>query len=207
MTVQQMSQTKKIDYLFHFTRIENLASILTHGLLTKSQSQLANIPALTNDQYRYDAEDAICLSIGFPNYKMFYRLRRDNPESDWVVLGIRPAVLWEKDCAFCVENAARKSVSCIPIGDRKGPEAFELLFRDFGDKKRNALKIPDKYPTNPQAEVLVFGTVEPRYIVGLAFSKLATLQQFQGRTPIQMLSTSPYFGARSDYAHWTKQDG
>ncbi|PLS82109.1 MAG: hypothetical protein CYG59_05010, partial [Chloroflexi bacterium] len=131
-TIQRQCQERCIRALMHFTRVDNLPSILAHGLLPRDTLERGPFPtAVFNDHERLDnCHDAVCLSIGFPNYKMFYPLHKDSPH-DWVVLEIDPRVLWEKDCAFCCENAASDAVRTIPIVDRKTATAFAHLFTDF----------------------------------------------------------------------------
>jgi hypothetical protein len=86
---------------------------------------------------------------------MFYKYSKDS-RSNWVVLLLTSAILWEKDCAFCKENAASNSVRSLPLADRKTPMAFRNLFTDYDSINRRELNIPINYPTHPQAETLVF---------------------------------------------------
>src|SRR5450830_1213049 len=112
--VQASAVAKGIHSLYHFTRIENLSSILQNGLLQKNYLT-QNIPgALCNDPLRIDGTDAVCATIGFPNYKMWHGLKCDSPNAEWVLLVLKSEVLWERDCAFCKTNAASGSVTAIP---------------------------------------------------------------------------------------------
>ena len=84
-------------------------------------------------------------------------------------------MLWEKDCAFCVSNAASNEVTCIPISYRKGLAAFNKLFEEIDGKPTRAeLGISVYCPTNPQAEILVFDCIEPKYIIGAITQNKAT---------------------------------
>ena len=63
----------QIDTLYHFTRVENLANIINYGLVPRNIIESNNIDSHFNDEWRYDnCTDANCLSIEFPNYKMFH---------------------------------------------------------------------------------------------------------------------------------------
>ena len=125
--MQQEVEHRQIKYVFHFTRASHVPSILAHGLVPRAEWAPQGIQAEVNDQYRIDGHTtANCCSIGHPNYKMFYRMRI-NTDCNWVVLIIDARVLWEKDCAFCVENAASNNVTAVPIQDRKGLAAFRML--------------------------------------------------------------------------------
>ncbi len=97
---------------------------------------------------------------------------------------LEAAVLWEKDCAFCVSNAASNEVTAIPIQNRKGPAAFNRLFEEFAGKPiRAELGISDDCPTNPQAEVLVFGNIESSYIIGAVAQKKETAESLKVQYP------------------------
>jgi hypothetical protein len=164
---------RDIKHVLHFTQIENLQSIIQHGLLPKHDLDSCGIPYQFNDQMRIDnCDNAICLSISWPNYKMFYSYRKQNPIQDWIVISILPKVLWEKECAFCYSNAACSEIVNIPLEDRKKPEAFLKMFSDFDEyPKRYEMPLKDSFPTNPQAEVLVFDVVECQYIQSILFEK------------------------------------
>src|SRR5215470_3724401 len=86
--IQQYCLERAIPSLVHFTRLCNLPSILQRGLLSRltlEKSSSAYCPVF-NDLRRLDqCTDAICFSIAFPNYKMFYRYSMDK-RSDWVVI-------------------------------------------------------------------------------------------------------------------------
>ncbi len=196
---------KKIEYIWHFTRLSNIDSILKYGLISRQDLENSGMQSDFNDDYRLDCQkNAICCSLGHPNYKMFYSLRQNNPDVKWVVLGIKPSVLWEKDCAFCVSNAASNEVTCIPISYRKGLAAFSKLFEEIdGKPTRTELGISDYCPTNPQAEILVFGRIEPEYIIGAITQNKATETELKTKyTNWEFLYHRALFSARKDYQHW-----
>ena len=137
---------------------------------------------------------------------MFYRLRNSHAE-EWVVLSIAPAVLWELDCAFCVENAASSNVTRISIDERKKFASFQKIFDDCPARKRAELGIPDHYPTNPQAEVLAFGQIPPSMIIDVNFHDAHCKDKWQkNRLPTastpKLVVKPDYFSARCDYRHW-----
>ena len=206
-SIQEYAEQRGITYLFHFTRSENLGSIIQRGLVTRDVLiQEGNISAC-NDVYRIDGTNAVCLSIAFPNYKMFWSLRERAKDQviDWVVLAIRPAVLWELPSVFCRENAAAASVTAIPVGRRKLLGAFKSMYDDFDEKKRAQLPIMDDYPTNPQAEVLMLDGVPRSYILGAyvlnnqAQNRLAALH-----SGLEFRVNASYFRYRADYEQWRK---
>ncbi|MDD3041066.1 DarT ssDNA thymidine ADP-ribosyltransferase family protein [Bacteroides sp.] len=194
-----------ISWLLHFTRADNLESIMRYGLLTREQLSTLNIEASVNDNYRYDGcENAICLSIEFPNYKMFYRLRQENPSVEWAVLFIDPIILVDHDCAYCHDNAGSERVYSIPLSERRGFQAFERMFAEIPFPTREELDLEEYMPTNPQAEVLVFESISITYIKRISFNKRDTLNAYRGCIPtnIRVAFDERPFYPRNDYRYW-----
>ena len=215
--IQQICVERGIQTLCHFTRIENLKSILQRGLVGRSILEEIEIQFLWNDPNRYDrCPEANCLSISFPNYQMFYGIRERKKEiegvndSQWIVLLLDAKVLWELECAFCQLNAADNAVTNIPLEGRKRSEALKGMFADFYHIKHQDLSIPENYPTHPQAEILVFDTIPVEYIKKILFSNEAPLDQWLTDTKFSDNELSEYefytdkcsFSARRDYAKW-----
>lgn len=202
---------RKIKRLAHFTRLENLDSIIEYGLWPRASLDELKVNYTYNDETRIDGcSNACCLSLSYPNYKMFYLCRKNNKETAWIVLSFFADILCAKDCAFCHKNAASNEVTCISIQERKKPEAFFKLFEDYDDSpKRSDLNIPLAYPTNPQAEILVFDPIEPEFIEGIYFedqklSIKAKLKYEKYNFKCEYLPSA--FSARSDYKHWQNQN-
>lgn len=204
-------QNRGVQHLMHFTRIGNIPGILSHGLLSRQELASRGLAHTINDLYRYDQLPAVCLSISFPNYKMFYGLRRDHSEEDWAILRLKPELLDTKRCVFSHANAARRELANIPTEQRMTLEALNKMFSDHdGMPARSSLNIPDCYPTNPQAEILVLDPIEPSYILDIVVDArervrdmdaiLALANEYNGQT--QFLHGKPLFDARSDFAHW-----
>lgn len=203
--MKETVKKRKIECVWHFTRLSNLDNIFEHGLVSREEIDSGNIESEINDELRIDGQEkAICCSIGHPNYKMFYKLRHDNPDVKWVILVLKRSILWKKDCAFCISNAASSEVTVIDIEERKGLAAFNMLFDDIeGVPSRKDLDLPDFYPTNPQAEILVFERIEPKYIVGAITQDKTTEIALQKKYPTYDFSyLEEFFMPRKDYKHW-----
>lgn len=204
--MQQLIEEKGITNLYHFTNVDNLDSIFKYGLVPRSNLRDRKISFNYNDEYRYDGcSNALCMSIEFPNYKMFYSLRMNNLDYKWAVLALEPTILLQFRCAYCWTNAADLSVSSIPIEQRMGKEAFLELFADRnGYPKRESLNIPESYPTNPQAEVLVFGTIPVNYVKNVYFQTDPITQLYQKMMPntFSFKTDNSKFEWRRDYASW-----
>ena len=93
--MEKFMMDHQINTLFHFTQASNLPSIFKHGLLPKETLLSQCIDTEYNDDYRHDkCPNAICMSIEYPNYKMFFSLRCKNTNIDWVVIKIDASVLF-----------------------------------------------------------------------------------------------------------------
>ena len=222
-------EKRDIRYLMHFTQLENLDSILKNGLLPRSKLEEENIIYTFNDVDRLDAHlDSISCSISFPNYKMFYRLRKTYSDSSWIIILINTSVLWEKKCAFYHVNAARNDVRSIDPDKIGGEDALESVFNEYNDwlaiadKRlhklitiicgkakpiRENLGIPDRFPTDPQAEVLVFDEVEPKYIEAVLTQSITPTNELERLYPDTLFKPNKsFFTYRSDWAFWKKDE-
>ncbi len=124
--IRRIVEERGIKHLMHFTRVENLPGIRERGLW--SRATLGNDGCVWNDDWRRDKRPhAICLSVSYPNYKMFYdyRLRKGG---GWAVLLLDPCLLWERDCGFVEVNAASSDVWTRPEDELKTVAAFERMF-------------------------------------------------------------------------------
>lgn len=206
----EILKNRRIDTLTHFTRVENLSNILSYGLYPRKKLQQGHFTFLYNDDYRYDGcENAVCTSIEFPNYKMFYSLRKNNPGTDWAVLILNASVLVNLKCAFCRTNAASEEMYQQALDEQKGTTAFLKLFEELhGGPSREYMSIPDWYPTNPQAEVLVFDIIPVEYIKCVAFNNRETLDKYKDDIPpgIKAKIDNDLFYGRCDYKFWQKTE-
>lgn len=185
MTIQEVLQEREITKLFHFTHSDNLSSILENGLLSRLElDEEANEYNYDfNDQDRIDGHpDAICLSISFPNARMFWKYR-SLKSGNWVLLELDPSILWTKDCAFYPTNAASNNVRFNDLALMKGREAFSALFLDEVFGIQRDANLPAKYTTDVQAEVLVFEKIDPEYIVNTFHPNRESAQHFKNLYP------------------------
>lgn len=175
-------EERDITRLIHFTKEKNLESIIRNGICVRDKFDNYNVHPLVNDQIRLDGYlDATSLSVSFPNSKMFYKYRSMSPKDSWVVLMLSPSLLWEMDCAFCKHNAADARIRSRNKFDLMSPKSLRGMFDeipDFESRENQALRIFD--PTDVQAEVLVFGMIDPSKIVGVAFSNPIERLTYEG---------------------------
>ena len=202
-SIQEECAGRNIDCLFHFSPVEHLDSILKHGLLVPSACTTHGTGMKPNDAVRHDRQDAICLSVEWPNYKLFYSFRQRDTNRQWALVAIQHRVLWEKRVCFNTTNAADNSMSAQAFAARQGLAKFRELFGDCCGKVRGVLNLPDHLTTNPQAEVLCLDTIEPAYFHGVLLSDRATYNTYKSRySGIEFMHDTHYFSYRNDWSHW-----
>ena len=214
--IRWIAEDRKIDVLCHFTRVENLSGILWEGLLSRTALERSGAFYIPTDMSRQDGySEAVCLSISFPNYRMFYHKREllwnceQVRHSQWAVLLFDVRLLWELECGFCQQNAAAYSERSVSREEMRATPAFERMFSDSDGVSRQKLwdlNIPRNYPTNPQAEVLVFDTVPTTYLREVHFHNIRALESWRQNysTTVQAsMSYGPtYFLPRKDFELW-----
>ena len=140
---------RDIRELIHFTNISNIKTIIEYGILPRKEVECKLPTTSVNDIYRYDNyKNATCLSVSFPNYKMFYKYQNENKNAHWAVISLNPELLTDLDIKYFLffkENAAKNDSSICTFTEM------------FGNS--NGCD-----PENPQAEILAFGTIPPKYI-------------------------------------------
>lgn len=201
-TVQEYATEIGVKQLVHFTRESNLESILRRGLVTRNMLDREGFNGF-NDNVRADNTSAVCVSIGFPNYKMWWSIRMDNPDVDFILLVLEERALWELPCAFCSANAALGSIAAIPIAQRQTLQAFQGMYADVVGKERAKLDVPGYWPTNPQAEVLMLQGVPRNYIRGVVTLNAAQEKRINEKFPgLKTWVQAGYFRYRKDYEFW-----
>ncbi len=186
MTINEILVSREISALVHFTRLDNLPSIMEHGIQPRAIIDDPNnqITGLTNDAIRVDGKtNASCLSISYPNCSMLYKLKKDNPETSWVVIAIKPEILLAKQCLFYPTNAACNQVRHLNASDFSGPAALSRMFDEKIVGKTVTTRSEHPYllprdPTDVQAEILAFGVIEPQFIIGCIFERESQRAEF-----------------------------
>ena len=186
--IVEAARTRRIEYLCHFTRKENLSSIQKYGLLSRQKLENAAMSFQSNDDQRFDGyRNSVSLSVTFPNYKMFWSLRQKNKSTQWAVILLDACkVLQYCECAFQRTNAASNKVRHVPIESRKTFESFDDMFYD--ENTRRARNLRDNETTDPQAEILCFDGIPPEFIKDIKYS-------------------GEYLDPRHDWSYWKKSVG
>jgi hypothetical protein len=88
--------------------------------------------------------------------------KKDFRDWRWVILVLSAEVLWEGDCLFFPENAAKRDSRLQSDEHLCGPDA---LARCFGDEPlRTRLGLPTFFPTNQQAETIARTDLSTAYV-------------------------------------------
>lgn len=212
--IKSIVSNRKIEFLLHFTPITNIPEILRYGLLGRVAIQEKKVSSTWNDDHRFDhLPNALCLSISFPNYQLFYRFRMQKPALNWAVLKLSPAILWELDCAFCSSNAANSMSSSVSLNERRKPQALAAMFEDYPEPCcRSNLRLPESFPTCPQAEVLVMESVSTKFIEAIYVNEEKTLDSLSRQLDTMedifprknIYFNDCFFRPREDYSFWKR---
>jgi len=207
-SIRDFIATRNIPYLVHFTRIENIQSILQNGIAPRASL----VPGFYfNDEIRLDGFlESTSLSISFPNWQMFYRCKRaeKNRGANWVVLAISTETLITNPCLFFPTNAANRRFQDDgheAFSKRMGLTGLNSMFSDDPPGAREARGLPDKTTTDPQAEILIFDPVPPVQIgaISLMRSDANTEALIRRQMPTLRLNVGgKFFYPRADYKFW-----
>jgi hypothetical protein len=168
--IRAIAKRRGITKLYHFTPLDNVASILRNGLASQSLLRHHDIPFLAPDRQRLDNRlDALSLSIHSVNKALLiaYVARSGG---DWAILEIDASVLWTHACRFCWTNAASSQLTAHR-GFLGGTWAFERMFQDRPvstvdlRSQREVYSRLDNQPTDMQAEVQVLQPIDSDLVI------------------------------------------
>ena len=199
------AKERQIKYLVHFTNIKNVKSIVEVGIWNRISLAQSGRPFLFNDLYRLDnAPHAVSVSVTFPNYRMFYRLRKneENAKERWVVILLDAKKVLNLQCAFSYTNAANAYVREIPFEDRMNCASFDMMFSEIPPYSRQQRELVINETTDPQAEVLVHNYIPVDCIKKICCEKIDDIEYLSNISSIQIEQNPNYFGYRHDWKFW-----
>lgn len=168
--IRRIATARGIQKLYHFTPLENVASILQNGLASQNLLQAHGIAFTAPDQLRLDnCLDAISLSIHSFNKALLVK-KGAELGGDWPILEIDASVLWTHRCRFCWTNAASSEIA-NHRGFLGGEWGLRRMFEDapvsLSDprSRREVYGRSDNQPTDNQAEVLVFDPIDSDLVI------------------------------------------
>lgn len=162
-------KSRNVEYLVHFTPIDNLELIMKHGILPRDQQKTKGV---WTDSLRLDGHtDCSSLSVTYPNYCMLFQKRRRMGMNRFAVLMIDVEALAElpdSDVAYFPTNAAEAGHSGF-FSDNVGLNALKGMFADYVPSRKQSVErahqhLTDEFATSPQAEILVRGQIPSKYI-------------------------------------------
>lgn len=220
--IREIIKKRNIDYLVHFTKIENLNSILENGLVPVSLQPKNNIKSIHNDEQRIDSQlDCTSCSVEFPNYKLFYTFRdKKFPGTKWIMIVIDTDVLFSPDniSYYCQMNAACIFPRVLSVKELCMGSSLENMFcecittRENKMVHRNTLQIGDNITTDPQAEILISDIISSRHIASICFQNQSDINEYVRKNGDKLINkfdhqvVSGFFEARKDYSFWKKEN-
>ncbi len=160
-----------ITHVVHFTRVESLRGIICDRQIQSTRALRGRgIRALVNDHWRMDGLlDYVCCSIEYPNVILLDQYRKRHSAQDWVVLSLTPELLEWPSTRFSPVNAASREDTL------SGIEGLEAMFApcvgspgSFQNQRRRGRFHLKNCPTDPQAEVLIRGSIPASAINGIS---------------------------------------
>ena len=115
---------------------------MLNGLLPRSVMDKYGVNYLYNDENRYDnCKNAVCTSIGFPNYKMFYKYRLLKNKANWIVIVFDSQKILRYPCAFFRTNAGCRDSLQFTQEERQNAQAFEEISNDTVEQAQKSENI------------------------------------------------------------------
>lgn len=183
--IDEECKARGIEKMYHFTRVENLLSILEIGIVPREVLEKTGREFAYCDENRYDRrKDCTCLSIEYPN--MWLLNKKKNEHHDWEValIELDASLLLKYDAYFAKHNAA--------AGDSKIDkkiETFRELFSeefkiDFWWKEKTLTfkreeGCANQWPTSDQAEVLIQDTIDITFIRNVIFKNDENMRRYE----------------------------
>lgn len=171
--IRRESERRGISRICHITQSRKLPHIFgsLNGLYSAEWLR-SNRPDLldSNDEQRLDGKpDHISCSIEYPNGWYWDSIRQKvHAFKDWVVLLIRPDVLWRSDTYFCPRNCAASNGYFVRSGYMSFLELFgPEIIGAKGIPFRRTPNILSCCPTDGQAEIMVHRHIELEMIFGI----------------------------------------
>ena len=177
MEIIEFVLKRKIKKLIHFTNIQNLQSILNLGILPRNVLNEKNIVYKYTDEKRFDGRpDCTCLSIEYPNFRMLH-YKKYNSVNRYAMIVLDAESILSNDAKkyYVYINAANSNATYQLTSDKlTSPRYLKNMFLpSVSDAKYTYEREdtdPDFITTNPQAEILINGSIETKDILEVHFS-------------------------------------
>ena len=180
--ISNIIKTRNITQLVHFTKKQNINSIIKNGLLSIEELKKRNLEYIYNDPERRDDWNyTISLSITNKNLFLFesFKRRQKLIDSDFVEIKIDPSVIIDNECIFCDTNAASHTFDIYRQNEEelailKTWIAFDAMFKKTVKRhtlnEKGKIKRFNQKPnetTCSQAEICLIGNIQPEKFINL----------------------------------------
>jgi hypothetical protein len=177
--IKQELEKREIKWLVHFTRSENIESILKYGLIPRKKLEYDKIPFVYTDESRWDNHKGICLSITTPNTEMLQKKIQCGYKFTLLLFNANELLL---DGSFILPHFYYTNSASEEIrhnkrfneidGSYSSVEAFKFMFKERLDVqlsfrkriKQRTINHAKNDTTDIQAEVVIKKTIPPKYI-------------------------------------------
>lgn len=196
-----LAEERGVVQLLHYTPLDNVPHILRFGLVPRAHLMIPAVrmvlnPRITDAVRDEDFLEKNCISISFPNWKLFYAMRQKFSRWQWAVLRLDTAAAAEFVCEFVPTNAANPETQHL-----SGLEAARRVFS--GEALRRQLGLASHEPTDPQAEVLADSVIPPAMVLEVCVESTSAREVLASRGVTTRVSVEPaLFAPRRDYASW-----
>ena len=174
MSAYDILSSRGVTRLCHFTKLQSFTHIITspEGILSSDSIRQDTKNVL--DSARYDGElDHICCSIQYPNSWFLNKAIERNSDQifkDFIVLYIDLSILNEREAKYCPCNSSRENGAYICSDMDSIDSIFAGVVGTF--KYPRSPKMLQCCPTDGQAEILIKGNIPPKYITGIAVTRI-----------------------------------
>lgn len=178
----EITERRNITCFTHFTRIDNLNSILDNGILSVYDLNHGNFEYCSSDKERMDNHlEEISVSVSYPNSQMLYSKIR-NLGGDWAVMELDPYFVLKRKCDFFKTNAASNFVKEIRQQRENNLSTyFEEMFAEKIDGERTQKDLPENFTTDEQAEIMVYRHISVYAIKAVHFQNENSIDQFSDK--------------------------
>ena len=160
-----------ISRLCHFTKAKNIPHILNNFNGVLSTDDIPEYYREVNDEHRFDGKkNYICCSIEYPNVYYLDRIKdNDKLFNEWVIICIDPKIVLEGNILFSKVNAATERGKYI----MSGIDGLKSIYSEgiITNKRiiRRSSNLPISCATDIQAEAMILGRIDKKYIKELIF--------------------------------------
>lgn len=199
---RKIIEERNIEHLVHFTNVKNIESIILNGLIPVKYQTKNGIHSFKNDVVRNDKlPEMTSFSVEFPNYQMLNKLRLNKNEEEWAIIFLKSDIILARECIFCYDNASKEEIRQIPYEYKMTIEMFSKMFEDIdGYPLRKITKLKRYFTTSPQAEIMIKGDIDSKYIEKIVFFNSQSKDAYSRFIPniIKVEIVPDYFYARED---------